>query len=216
MLIGQLRPSSGSITVAGLDCFTERAEVMSIAGYVPDEPFFHDYLTGRELIRYVSSLHGLDMAEAGPRAEELIKRLALDEALEEYAVNYSKGMKKKLAVVLSLLHQPRLLVMDEPTNGLDPHSTRVLHEVMLDLRRQGVTVIFSTHLLEQVERLASMVAILVKGRIAASGTIEELRARRADASLEDLFFSVTASASPERSEGAGEQTGGREGREPTA
>jgi len=197
MLIGQLKATSGTATIAGLDCFSQRAEVMALTGYVPDDPFFHDYLTGRELIRFVAGMHALTMAEVAPRIAMLSERLQLDEALDEYAINYSKGMKKKLALILAMLHEPRLLVLDEPTNGLDPHSTRVLHEMMGERCAQGCTVLFSTHLLDQVERVASRIAIMARGQLATLGTLGELTSQvPPGASLEDVFFLATAGSKP--------------------
>ncbi len=195
MLMGVLKPTSGTARIAGLDCFSKRVEVMRLVGHVPDEPVFHDYLTGREIIRFVSGLHGLAQATALRRSDELAGRLELRDALDEYAVNYSKGMKKKLALILALLHEPRLLILDEPTNGLDPYATRELHLLMREQVAAGNTVFFSTHLLDQVEKLCSRVAILARGRVAAEGTLDELRARVAgDNTLEQIFFAVTGGA----------------------
>lgn len=193
MLIGQLRPSAGIAAVAGMDCFSSREEVMRITGYLPDEPIFHDYLTGRELLRFVGGLHGLDTAELRARAEPLVARLGLAEALDDYAVNYSRGMKKKLALAMALLHRPRLLILDEPANGLDPYAARELLALVREQAAGGAAVLFSTHLLDQAERIADRAAILARGRLVAEGELAELRARAASGgSLEEVFFAVTA------------------------
>ena len=160
MLMGQLRPSAGTATVAGHDCFAERDQVMAVTGYVPDEPAFHDYLTGRELLRFVGSMHGLDAATIGARATGLVERLALGEAIDDFAVNYSKGMRKKLALALALLPEPRLLICDEPANGLDPHASRDLLALVRELAAAGTTVLFSTHLLDQAEKVADRAAMV--------------------------------------------------------
>ncbi len=192
MLIGQLRPSAGTATVAGLDCFARRDAVMAITGYLPDEPVFHDYLTGRELLGFVGGLHGLDAAGIRDRAEPLLERLELGPAIDDYAVNYSRGMKKKLALVMALLHRPRLLILDEPANGLDPYAARALLALVREEAVSGVTVLFSTHLLEQAERISDRAAILAQGRLVAEGGIAELRQRAAaGGSLEEVFFAVT-------------------------
>ena len=192
MLMGVLQPSGGSARICGLDCFARRHEVMRHVGYLPDEPVFYDYLRGREILRFVGEMHGLSPGEIRTRAGEWTAPFGLDEALEEYAVNYSRGMKKKLALVCALLHEPEVLILDEPTNGLDPHATRLLHELMRRQSAAGHTVFFSTHLLDQAERLCHRVGILYQGRLAAEGTLEELRARRAaGGTLEEIFFSVT-------------------------
>jgi ABC-2 type transport system ATP-binding protein len=126
------------------------------------------------------------------RSTALAQRLQLDGALEEFAENYSRGMKKKLGLICAMLHEPPLLILDEPTNGLDPHSTVVLHALMKETVSAGRTVFFSTHLLDQAERLCDRVAIVRGGRIAAEGTLADLRGRfGTDHSLERLFFELT-------------------------
>jgi ABC-2 type transport system ATP-binding protein len=198
MVIGQLRPSAGSAQVAGLDCFTQRDEVMRVTGYLPDEPVFHDYLTGRELLGFVGGLHVLDAGEVRARAEPLVARLDLAGALDDYAVNYSRGMKKKLALAMALLHRPRLLVLDEPANGLDPYAARELLALVREQAAAGATVVFSTHLIEQAERISDHAAIMAGGRLVAAGPIAELRAgAAAGGSLEQVFFAVTAPAGGE-------------------
>ena len=193
MLIGQLRPSTGTARVAGLDCFAQRDEVMRLTGYLPDEPVFHDYLTGRELLGFVGGLHELNAATIRQRAEPLTKRLGLESALDDYAVNYSRGMKKKLALAMALLHRPRLLILDEPANGLDPYAARELLVLVREQADAGATVLFSTHLLEQAERISDRAAILAQGRLVAEGTIAELRqGAAAGGTLEEAFFAVTA------------------------
>ena len=192
MLMGVLQPTSGSARICDLDCFAQRPEVMRHVGYLPDEPVFYDYLRGREILRFVGEMHGFSPADIRARSAPLTARFGLDEALEEFAVNYSRGMKKKLALVCALLHEPEVLILDEPTNGLDPYATRELHELMRRQCAAGRTVFFSTHLLDQAERLCHRVGIVYQGRLAAEGTMEELRARRAaGGSLEEIFFSVT-------------------------
>ncbi len=192
MLIGVLQPSAGTARVAGFDCFTDRVEVMRRAGYLPDEPIFHDYLRGMEIVRFVGEMHGLRRAEIDARSGPLFERLGLSDATDEYAVNYSRGMKKKLALVCALLHDPVLLILDEPTNGLDPYATRTLHEMMRERTAAGNTVFFSTHLLDQAERLCQRIGILSRGRLAACGTLDALRAADGGArTLEDIFFAAT-------------------------
>ncbi len=192
MLMGILQPTSGEARIDGLDCFRDRVEVKRRVGYLPDEPIFYDYLRGGEILRFVGEMHGLERTEIDRRAQPLIERLELDDALDEFAVNYSKGMKKKLALICALLHEPRLLILDEPTNGLDPFATRTLHALIRDLAAAGKTVFFSTHLLDQAQRLCHRVGIVFKGRLAGVGTMEELRRDLApDSSLEEIFFALT-------------------------
>jgi ABC-2 type transport system ATP-binding protein len=191
MLMGILAPSSGSAKIDGLDCFRDRVEVKRRVGYLPDEPVFYDYLRGSEIIRFSGEMHGLSRGEIESRTQPLLEQLELTEALEEFAVNYSKGMKKKLALICAMLHDPALLILDEPTNGLDPFATRTLHEIVRAKAAAGRTIFFSTHLLDQAEKLCTQIAIMAKGRLAAHGTLADLRSRlSSDSSLEEIFFSV--------------------------
>ena len=195
MLMGILAPTSGTAKIDGLDCFEDRVEVKRRVGYLPDEPIFHDYLRGSEIIRFSGEMHGLTRAEIENRTRPLLQQLELNDALEEFAVNYSRGMKKKLALVCAMIHDPALLILDEPTNGLDPFATRALHELIRAKAAAGKTIFFSTHLLDQAEKLCTQIAIIAKGRLAAHGTLAELRARLAsDSSLEEIFFSVAGDA----------------------
>jgi len=191
MLMGVLAPSAGSARIGGLDCFRDRARVMHQVGYVPDEPIFFDYLRGAEILDFVGDIRGLPTDEARARGAELCRQLELADALGEYAVNYSKGMKKKLALVCALLHRPRLLVLDEPQSGLDPFSMRRLNELVIEAAAAGNAVFYSTHILEHAERMCHRIAIMARGRLAAVGTLAELKARASEnATLEDIFFAV--------------------------
>jgi ABC-2 type transport system ATP-binding protein len=168
---------------------------MRHVGYLPDEPIFHDHLRGREVLAFCATMHGLPRAAAKARAEALAERLGLAGDLDEFAVNYSLGMRKKLALVAAMLHEPALLILDEPTNGLDPVVTRALLDLVREQAAAGRAVFYSTHLLDQAQRLCHRVAILHKGRRMDVGTPAELSARHAPAgTLEDVFFRVTGAA----------------------
>jgi ABC-2 type transport system ATP-binding protein len=202
MLMGILQPTSGSALIDGLDCFSERVEVKRRVGYLPDEPIFYDYLRGSEILNFVGEMHGLTRRKIQARTEPLLQRLDLSDATDEYAVNYSKGMKKKLALICALLHDPLVLILDEPTSGLDPYATRTLHELIREMATQGKTVFFSTHLLDQAEKICHRIGIIYKGKLAAVGTLPELRGRiSGNPSLEEIFFSVTQETSPGATEG---------------
>jgi ABC-2 type transport system ATP-binding protein len=195
MLMGILKPTSGSALIDGLDCFADRVEVKRRVGYLPDEPIFYDHLRGREILRFVGEMHGFGAREIDARVKPLLERFELADATEEYAVNYSKGMKKKLALICAVLHDPLLLIFDEPTNGLDPYATRTLHDFVREKVAAGKTVFFSTHLLDQAEKLCHRIGIVYKGKMAAVGTLAELREKVShNSSLEEIFFSVTSDA----------------------
>ena len=192
LLMGLLKPTEGSVTVCGMDAFEDSVKVKSCVGYLPDEPVFYDFMRGREIIRFCGEMRGLPLADIQSRSEALAERLQLTAALDEFAENYSRGMKKKLGLICAMIHEPPLLILDEPTNGLDPHSTLVLHALMKETVAAGRTVFFSTHLLDQAERLCDRVAIVRGGTIAAQGTLAELRdSFGGDRSLEQLFFELT-------------------------
>ena len=191
MIMGILRATRGTARVRGHDCFADRAEVMGHVGYVPDDPVFYDYLRGGELIQFVGDMHGLSSEEVKERSAPLMERLDLGDALDEFAVNYSRGMKKKLGLICALIHRPDLLILDEPTNGLDPFATRTLHDLIREVAEQGASVFYSTHLLDHAERICSRACILHEGRLAAEGTLEVLQqSLTAGGSLEDVFFQV--------------------------
>ncbi|HEV8551577.1 MAG TPA: ABC transporter ATP-binding protein [Polyangiaceae bacterium] len=192
MLMGFLKPSGGSARIAGRDCFDDRVDLKRVVGYLPDDPVFYDYLKGREIIEFSGEMHGLSRPDIRERAAPLTRELELDEVLEDYAVNYSRGMKKKLSLVCALVHQPELLILDEPSSGLDPLATRKLNQLLLALRERGTTILLSSHLLDQVEKLCDRVAIVTHGHLAAVGSIDELRENlHPGGSLEDVFFAVT-------------------------
>jgi ABC-2 type transport system ATP-binding protein len=210
ILMGFLKPSAGRARIAGLDCFAERVELKRRVGYLPDEPAFYDYLRGSEIVEFSGDMHGLSRELIRARATPLIERLELGPALSDYAVNYSRGMKKKLALVCALLHEPELLILDEPTSGLDPLASRRLNELVAEYRGRGATILLSSHLLDQVERLCQRIAIVHGGRVAACGTFEELRRERAQGgTLEDVFFAVmSGDREPSEAGAGGEGRGG--------
>lgn len=197
ILMGLLMPSSGHARILGLDCFSERVELKRVVGYLPDTPFFYDYLTARELIRFYGEVHGLMPDEAAQRSHQLLSELQLVEAADDFVTNYSLGMKKKLALILALLHEPRVLILDEPTTGLDPLASRQVRSLIRSYADTGGSVLLSTHWLEMAESVCDRVAILHQGRLVANGAPGELRARMeasqgAGAKLEDVFFQLTA------------------------
>jgi ABC-2 type transport system ATP-binding protein len=195
MLMGILQASAGSACIDGLDCFTDRIEVKRRVGYAPDEPIFYDYLRGREILQFAGEMHGLTDQQIEARTRPLLQRLELADAAEEFAVNYSRGMKKKLGLIAALLHDPALLILDEPTSGLDPAGTRTLHELLQEMTAAGKTVFYSTHLLDHAEKLCDRVGIVYRGRLALAGTLAELRGHGAEgSSLEEIYFDVTRQA----------------------
>lgn len=197
MMMGLLVPSSGSVQIDGLSCHADNAEVKRRIGYLPDNPIFYDYLRGREILQFVGEMHGFSRMQAKTRTEKLLIEFGLDEASDEFAANYSMGMKKKLALACALIHEPRVLILDEPINGLDPRAAREVNERLLQCAAQGMTIFVSTHLLDMAERLCSRVGIIHHGKLVVTGTLDEIRTATAtNGSLEDVFLSLTNDIAP--------------------
>lgn len=195
MMMGILVPTSGRVLINGLDCHTQGVEVKRHVGYLPDSPIFYDFLRGREILQFVAEMHGYSSPDARARVARMMDEFDLDDAAEEFAVNYSLGMKKKLGLACALIHEPSVLILDEPINGLDPRATRDVNERLLAEAARGTTIFVSTHLLDMAERLCDEVAIIHRGALAAKGSIDAVRAMAASSgSLEDVFLTMTADA----------------------
>jgi ABC-2 type transport system ATP-binding protein len=194
LLMGLLLPTSGRASILGRDCHAEAVLLKRDVGYLPEDPFLYPYLTGLELLELVAGLHGLDRAEARRRAAASAERFGLGRDGAAFTVTYSLGMRKRLALAAALVHDPKVLILDEPTNGLDPRGAREMRSLISELADKGRTVFLSTHLLDAAERICHRVAIVREGVLQTVGTPAELRARHAaapDSSLEDLFLRVT-------------------------
>ena len=194
MIVGLLRPTSGTVSVAGHDVQQESLAVKRAVGYLAQTPVLYDRLTGREFLRFVGGLYGLSDAEIDSRAEALLTLLELTGKADQVIESYSGGMRHKIGLCGALLHEPPVLVLDEPLAGLDPYSARRVKDLLRDLCRQGGTVFLSTHVLEIAERVCDRVGILDHGRLVAVGTMEALRAQAqsaAETTLEDLFLQLT-------------------------
>src|SRR6202041_1534989 len=158
LLMGILKATHGRILIDSLDAFDARLEVKRLIGFLPDEPVFYSYLSGREILELSAAMHGLDVGQTMTRIGPLIAQLRLADDIDNYAEDYSRGMKKKLGLLLAMLHQPKLLVLDEPTNGLDVESTHLFYTLISATARDGVTVLFSTHLMDPLTGLSSHAA----------------------------------------------------------
>jgi len=193
IVTGLLLPSSGTVEVAGWDVQKDPYEVKRRVGYVPDRAYLYDKLTGGELIEFVGHLYGLEPAVARAEARPIVELLDLGGWMDELVEAYSHGMRQKLAMIVSLLHRPEVLVIDEPMVGLDPRSARRVKTLLRELVDRGTTVFLSTHTLEVAEALCSRIAIIQRGRIIAQGTMDELRSESMhdDGSLEAIFLRLT-------------------------
>ena len=195
MMMGILVPSGGRALINGLDCHAQRAEVQRHVGYLPDNPIYYDFLRGREILRFVAEMHDMPREDAERRAVGMLAEFGLTEAVDEFAVNYSMGMKKKLGLACALVHDPEVLILDEPINGLDPRAARDVQERLRLAAAAGKTIFMSTHLLDMAEKVCTRVGIIHKGGLVATGTMAELRERtHQNATLEEVFLSVTDEA----------------------
>ena len=196
MIMGILVPTSGRVLVDSLDCVRDSVEVKRKLGYLPDQPIFHDYLRGRELLEFVAEMHGFSRAAARTRAAELLKWFGITDASEEFAMNYSLGMKKRLGLALAFLHDPDVLILDEPVNGLDPRGTAEIVQLLKNYAARGKTVFISTHLLDMAEKICTRVGIIDHGKIVAIDAVAKLKEGvLPGGSLEEIFLKLTSDSS---------------------
>jgi ABC-2 type transport system ATP-binding protein len=203
MLTGLLRPMGGSVRVCGHDVVTDlRLAALSI-GYVPEEPFLYEKLTGRELLEFVAEMRGLDRPTIDRRIRRECEYFELDEFVDDLAETYSHGMKQRLIFASALLHDPAVLVIDEPMIGLDPRSVRAVKDRLRDQATAGTTVFMSTHTLVVAEEIADRIGIMDQGRLHFLGTVAELQGELASHhdSLEPLFLELTNGGSKRKGEG---------------
>jgi ABC-2 type transport system ATP-binding protein len=193
--VGLLAPTSGRVLIDGYDVQTHAREVRRSLAYLPDEPLLYDRLNAREFITLVGNLYGVPKARIAARIPELLAMFELDDCADRWAGTYSLGQRQRLALAAALVYDPKLIFLDEPTNGLDPVGARQLKDILRRLcREQGVTVVLATHILEMAELLCDRVGIISRGRLLGCGTVDELR-QDLDAprdSLEDLFMRLVA------------------------
>jgi len=192
MIMGMLKTTSGSISVSGLDCFEDRPKVQEVVGYLPDEPYFQPYLRGYEILEFIAKVRNLPYERVQEHIDDLGTRLELVEDLGDFAANYSQGMRKKMAYLMATIHSPKLLIMDEPTNGLDPRANRAFLEDLTARAEAGASVLYSTHLLDQAEKVCDRCIVMHHGEKGVEGRVDELKAQvGTDSSLEDVFFCMT-------------------------
>ena len=185
-----LRPDTGQAIVDGHDCVAAPLRVRSSLGVLPHASGLYAHLTGRENIRYYGKLHGLQRAELDRMTDELIERLALGAVANRRAKGYSQGERLKVALARALVHQPRTIILDEPTNGLDVNAVRMLRELIRQLRASGRCVLFSSHVMQEVTAVSDRIIVIAGGRLVAQGTAEQLLQQAGRESLEDAFLAL--------------------------
>ena len=197
LVAGLLRPEAGSISIFGVDALADPVAAKQVVAWVSDEPMIYDKLTPFEYLEFVAGLWSIEARTAKARAEDLVGWLGLGPHAHQRCEGFSRGMRQKVALAGALVHDPRLIILDEPLTGLDAGSARQVKDVLLARVRAGGTVLMTTHILEVAERMAERIGVIAGGRLIAEGTLAELRRRagRQDTSLEDIFLTLVAEQS---------------------
>jgi ABC-2 type transport system ATP-binding protein len=193
MMVGLLQPTAGHIRICGIDAVAERRAANRELGFVPDQPYLYDKLSGREFLKFVADLFGMGKADTAAGIEEQIAALELTAFVDHLTESYSHGMKQRLAFAAAFLHRPRVLILDEPMVGLDPRSMRMVKDLLRGKARQGTTVFMSTHTLSIAEEIADRIGVIDQGKLLFLGTVAELRTHLSlgDESLEHLYLTLT-------------------------
>ncbi len=191
MMTGILRPDSGDITMAGHRMDSERLQAQRLIGFVPDGNDLYDRLSGMEYLNFMADIYQVSAQQRKAHIEKYLSIFSLEDAINNQIRSYSKGMKQKLVVIGALIHNPPIWILDEPLGGLDPRAAHLLKEEMIRHCQAGNTVFFSTHVLEVAEKLCTRIGVVAHGKLAAQGTLEELRSGEVGASLEELFLELT-------------------------
>ncbi|MET0855457.1 MAG: ABC transporter ATP-binding protein [Telluria sp.] len=191
MVAGLLAPDAGKVEVFGIDLAANPAGAKQAMAYLPDDPMLYAKLKPTEYLEFIAGLWGIAAADAEPRARKLLDWLDLTKHAHELTEGFSRGMKQKLALAGALIHEPQLLILDEPLTGLDAAAARQVKDLLVDHVNGGGTVILTTHILEVAERLAQRIGIIEHGRLIAEGTLDELRSQAGGATLEDVFLQLT-------------------------
>jgi ABC-2 type transport system ATP-binding protein len=198
MVAGLLQPDSGEISICGVDALRDPIAAKSQVAWLPDEPLLYDKLAPMEYLEFVAGLWGMKPDVAKFRAENLLRRLSLWDQRNERCEGFSRGMRQKVALAGALIHEPRLLMLDEPLTGLDAGASRQVKDMLVEQAKAGVAIVLTTHILEVAERMADRIGIIAQGKKIAEGTLAELRGMAnglgagAGASLEEVFLDLTA------------------------
>ncbi len=195
MMVGLLAPSIGRVSMGGFDTQTHAREAKGQLGYVPDQPELYDKLSGREFLQFVADMHGVTRAVSTLTIDALAAQLEFADYFDQLTEDYSHGMKQRIAFAAALLHDPPVLILDEPMVGLDPRTMRIVKDILNERAASGTTVFMSTHTLGIAEEIADRIGVIFKGQLLFLGSVEELRKRLAlgESSLESLYLAITES-----------------------
>ena len=193
MLYTLMRPDTGEVMVDGVDAAKDPIAVRRALGVLPDARGVYKRLTARENIAYFGELHGMSKAQIAARTQVLARELQMDDILDRQTEGFSQGQRTKTAIARALVHDPKNVILDEPTNGLDVMTTRAMRGFLQQLKSEGRCVIFSSHIMQEVAALCDRIVIIAKGQVVAAGTADELRARFGETNLEDAFVKAIGS-----------------------
>jgi len=198
MMAGVLGPTAGTVRISGIDMDSEPEAAKRLIGFIPDRPFLYEKLTGMEFLRFVSDLYGFTDGLFRKRAEELLIQFSLYDWSDHLIEAYSHGMKQRLIIASALLHEPRVIIVDEPMVGLDPAGIRMVKDLLRELAEGGTTIFMSTHTLEIAEDLCNRIGVIHHGRLVALGSTGDLRgtAQLREGDLEDVFLRLTGKEAP--------------------
>jgi ABC-2 type transport system ATP-binding protein len=192
MICGLLFPSAGTVRINGFDLQRDGDQARQLLSYVPDQPYLYEKLTGREFLQFIADMYGMPRDHGRRRIGEMIDTFGLDTFVDDLTERYSHGMKQRTVFAAALLHEPQVLIVDEPTVGLDPRSVRLLKDLLRQEARRGATVFLSTHSLDIAQELAGRIGIVHHGRLISCGSLDTLRKQASlDGSLEEVFLKLT-------------------------
>ena len=191
IILGLLTPTSGNIELFGEKISAGDVTYKKRIGYVPESADLYDNLTAKEYLTFMGTMYGLEEKAASKKALKLMTLFGIGNVFEERIASYSKGMRQKVLIISSLLHNPELIFFDEPINGMDANSVMIFKEIMSELAQQGKTIFYSSHIMEVVERISSRIVLLNNGEVSADGTFEQLQKNSKEGSLEEIFNSLT-------------------------
>jgi ABC-2 type transport system ATP-binding protein len=200
MVMGIIKPDHGEINVCGVDVLRQPLDAKRLVGYVPELPYLYEYLTASEYLDFVGVAYGVDLKIRRERVDELLEALQMKDSINEVMSGFSQGMKQKIAFTAALLHRPKALILDEVLNGLDPRSAKIVKDILLRLAGDGVSILFSTHVLEIAQAMCTRISIMNEGNMIAEGTVQELtsKAGMPGSTLEDTFLKLTGSEDTEK------------------
>lgn len=193
MLLGLVQPDEGSVKVLGIDAKQDPVAIKRLVGYAPETPRIYEFLTGIEFLDFIGDLYGMQTEEKRIRITDYLKAFQLEGREGDMISSYSEGMRQKVALIAAFLHKPKLLILDEPLNALDPRTARIVKDFLQELKLQGVTTIMSTHILEIAQALCDRIGIMYEGKLLALGDMKELQqlAKLPSSGLEDIFLKLT-------------------------